>query len=351
MADEKKNRIEKLIKIIPSLTDGQLYWLNRVIQIFDSPRQFNIEQSNLLDKATLENFGDALRIHHSFSAESFSKDKFEYVFEKVLNMSGHTAMLAPRGHRGHDIIIDNVQYSLKTQADKDIREDKIWISKFMELGQGEWGDDDDDLIGLRQLFLDHLKNYDRILTLRALEKGPQWRYELVEIPKTLMEDNLLVNNFAKFPRDTSSLMPGKFLCRLGYPFPEFTNYEHKSSDDNIHWTNTGQQTSPRFPIEGMVTRKISQNISGNAEIVGFEMSTPGLRGQSGGPVFDENGMVWGVQSQTGHLYLGFDVSQDVRKEGKIKKIKDSAFLHVGYCIHVDKIKEFLRQENIQFDEA
>ena len=33
MADEKENRIEKLIKIISSLTDGQLYWLivlNRV---------------------------------------------------------------------------------------------------------------------------------------------------------------------------------------------------------------------------------------------------------------------------------------------------------------------------------
>jgi len=187
MADEKKNRIEKLIKIIPSLTDGQLYWLNRVIQVFDSPRQFKIEQSNLLDKVTLENFGDALRIHHSFSAESFSKDKFEYVFEKVLKMSGHRAILAPRGNRGHDIAINNVQVSLKTQADNNIREEKIWISKFMELGRGKWGDDDDDLIGLRKLFLDHLKNYDRILTLRALEKGPQWRYELVEIPKTLME--------------------------------------------------------------------------------------------------------------------------------------------------------------------
>jgi len=27
-------------------------------------------------------------------------------------------------------------------------------------------------------------------------------------------DNLLVNQFAKFPKDTSSLKPGKFLCRL-----------------------------------------------------------------------------------------------------------------------------------------
>ena len=129
MADEKKRRIDRIIKIIPSLTEGQLYWLNRVIQVFDSPHQFKIEQSNLLDKVTLENFGDALRIHHSFSEESFSKDKFEYVFEKVLKMSGHKTTLAPKGNRGHDITINNVRVSLKTQADNNIREDKIWISK------------------------------------------------------------------------------------------------------------------------------------------------------------------------------------------------------------------------------
>jgi len=188
MADEKKNRIDKLIKAIPSLTEGQLYWLNRVMRIFDSPHEFAIQSSDLLDEITLENFGDALRIHHSLSAEPFSKDKFEYVLEKVLKMGGQTAMLAPRGTRGHDITINNVQFSLKTQANKNIREEKILISKFMELGQGNWGDNEDDLIGLRQSFLDHLQKYDRILTLRALEKGPQWRYELVEIPKALMEE-------------------------------------------------------------------------------------------------------------------------------------------------------------------
>lgn len=167
----------------------------------------------------------------------------------------------------------------------------------------------------------------------------------------IMGDSLLVNDFAKFPRDTSSLTPGKFLCRMGYPFPEFTNYEYNNGDDNIHWLNTGQKTSPRFPIEGMVTRHLSRGASIGPEIYGFEMSTPGLRGQSGGPVFDKNGIIWGVQSATNHLYLGFDVSQVIRRGGKSQNIKDSAFLHVGHCIHVDKIKEFLQQKNIRFDEV
>jgi len=188
VTEEKQQRIERLVKTIPSLTEGQLYWLNRVVQVFDSPHQFKIQSSDLLDETTLANFGDALRIHHSFSVEPFSKDKFEYVLEKVLKMSGHEALLAPKGNRGHDITIDGFPVSLKTQADKNIRENKIWISKFMELGKGKWGDDDDDLLVLRQMFMDHLKNYHRILTLRALKRAPQWCYELVEIPKVLMEE-------------------------------------------------------------------------------------------------------------------------------------------------------------------
>lgn len=187
MTDNKKERIKDLIEKIPTLTEGQLYWLNRVVQIFDAPYTFNVLSSDIFDEPTLKNFGDALRIHHSFSVEAFTKDKFEYVLEKVLKMSGHTASLASKGNRGHDITIDGKTVSLKTQADRSIREDKIWISKFMELGKGEWGDDPNDLEKLRSMFLEHLGQYDRILTLRALDRGPDWRYELVEIPKDLME--------------------------------------------------------------------------------------------------------------------------------------------------------------------
>jgi len=186
MTKSEGQRVRKLVERIPQLTEGQLQWLERVIEVFDSSHEFEILSSELFDRTTLENFGDALRIHHSFSAEPFSKDKFEYVLERVLNISGHDARLAPKGNRGHDITIDGTRVSLKTQADKNIHPTKVWISKFMELGKGEWGNDPDDLIRLRQLFLEHLKNYDRILSLRALEREPSWHYELVEIPKDLM---------------------------------------------------------------------------------------------------------------------------------------------------------------------
>jgi ABC-type molybdate transport system ATPase subunit len=81
------------------------------------------------------------------------------------------------------------------------------------------------------------------------------------------------------------------------------------------------------------------------------MSTPGLKGQSGGPAFDIEGRVWGIQSATNHLDLDFDVDQEVIRGGHTKRVKDSAFLHVGHCVHVEIVKTFMKENNVQFQEG
>lgn len=186
MTNAKRQLVELLVKEISELTAGQLHWLQRVVHVFSADHAFRLQESDLFDETTLQYFGDAIRVHHSFSSEPFSKDKFEYVLVNVLKMSGHTASLAPKGNPGHDMNVDNVKLSLKTQADKGVKKDIIWISKFMELGKGAWGDAPNDLVGLRKQFLEHMKAYDRILILRTLTKMPKWKYELVEIPKSLL---------------------------------------------------------------------------------------------------------------------------------------------------------------------
>lgn len=187
MNNDKRQLIESLVRSIPALTAGQLHWIQRVVSVFSAEHRFVLNGGDLFDEITLQNFGDALRVHHSFSSESFSKDKFEYVLVHVLKMSGHEAELAPKGNPGHDATVDGVQLSLKTQADKNIKENVLWISKFMELGRGNWGDDPDDLEGLRRQFLNHLGRYEKILSLRAVRKAPHWKYELVEIPIDILK--------------------------------------------------------------------------------------------------------------------------------------------------------------------
>jgi hypothetical protein len=161
-------------------------------------------------------------------------------------------------------------------------------------------------------------------------------------------NKIAYTSHANFLRDGSKIKQGKSLCRLGFPFPEFTNFKHNTETDDIDWTSTGNVNSPSFPLDGIVTRFIADT----SGITGIEMSTPGLRGQSGGPLFDNNGTVYGMQSATKHLHLGFEIKdQEVVSDTKKMKVSNSPFLHVGVCVHVDIIKAFLKEKNIAFTEA
>lgn len=181
----RADQIARITATLDGLTDGQLMWIERTAGLFTSPMDFQATCSAPFPRQVLEDFGDTLRIHHAFSAEPFSKDKFEYAMEQLLRLRDVEAKLAPKGNPGHDITINGERVSLKTQADKNIKVGEIWISKFMELGGGAWSDNPADLVGLREQFLRHLNGYDRIFTLRTLRRDPDWLYELIEIPKSL----------------------------------------------------------------------------------------------------------------------------------------------------------------------
>ncbi len=154
---------------------------------------------------------------------------------------------------------------------------------------------------------------------------------------------------AVFLKDTETIKQGKFLCRLGFPFAEFNNYTYNQQIDDIEWTQNGIQASPIFPLEGMVTRFLGDADNG---LYGIEMSTPGLRGQSGGPLFDQNGLVCGMQFSTKHLHLGFDlIDKEIMVNTGVKKVSDYSFIHLGQCIHVNVIKSFLKENGVKFEEG
>jgi hypothetical protein len=156
----------------------------------------------------------------------------------------------------------------------------------------------------------------------------------------------LYNGHAVFAKNSNELQPGLFLCRLGYPFPEFSNFVY-NEDERITWSSQPARVV-RFPIEGMITRHLA---SPDGKISGIELSTPGLRGQSGGPLFDQQGLIYGMQSMTNHLHLGFDMkNQEMISGGKKIKITNQPCLHVGLCVHVDVIKEFLQTNGVKYYE-
>ena len=76
----------------------------------------------------------------------------------------------------------------------------------------------------------------------------------------------------------------------------------------------------------------------------IETSTPGLKGQSGGPIFDSHGNIYGMQVITNHLPLGFHPM--VEYDGR--KVVENQFLNVGVGVHVRTIRDILDARGVDY---
>lgn len=158
-------------------------------------------------------------------------------------------------------------------------------------------------------------------------------------------DGLRCKNYPIFKDVSTDLKQGLSLCRLGFPFAEFEDYQYDAQTDSLDWIGNGGAMSPYFPIEGILTRFVSDYEG----VFGIEMSTPGLIGQSGGPLFDRDGIVCGMQFATHSEPLGFDqVNREIIVNRKKKKVSDHPFMHLGRCIHVDVIKQFMDENGVKY---
>jgi hypothetical protein len=192
-----KKDVFQLSEAVKTLTVSQQAWLSSFAQQFKLKYSFErhpaykpgLERDavfNLVTETVLENIGDLLRIHHAMSRRALSKVPFEYAFEKALQLSNVPATLADSAtHPGCDLVVAGERISLKTEASKGTKDYQIHVSKWMELGAGDWNPPEVQLPN----FFAHMEDYDRILSLRCLKvTGAEYdySYELVEIPKALL---------------------------------------------------------------------------------------------------------------------------------------------------------------------
>lgn len=179
----RQERIRKLCAVLSELTNHQIDYVETIVNQLSKPfiETYINNKSDLFGECVYQNLGDSIRIHHCFSKGPFTKDKFEFALDAVLNYCGIPSELAPSGNPGFDIFFANQKISLKTEAASKISKDKIHISKMMELGKGAW-----DIDQLLEQFYANITKFDRILTLRCLSKeSTGLHYELLEIPKSL----------------------------------------------------------------------------------------------------------------------------------------------------------------------
>jgi S1-C subfamily serine protease len=92
---------------------------------------------------------------------------------------------------------------------------------------------------------------------------------------------------------------------------------------------------------------IQRNESTGRQTKYLETSSAGLRGQSGGPIFDKEGRVWAIQSKTLSIPLGFSPTIKLGT----KEITEHQFIHIGVGCHVSEVREFLTAFKVPFSSA
>jgi hypothetical protein len=146
-------------------------------------------------------------------------------------------------------------------------------------------------------------------------------------------------------KDPKVMRYGTSLCKLGFPFHNPISKFDEST--NKFELQAGTLPVPRFPIEGIMTRDVAggKTSDGKYDIAFIETSSPGLRGQSGGPIFDTQGTIWGIQSRTQHLPLGFNPKLMING----KEVEENQFLNVGWGVHPKTLIAFLQDNGIRFE--
>ena len=165
----------------------------------------------------------------------------------------------------------------------------------------------------------------------------------VAIGKLEPFDPSWVNCYPTF-KDPAEPMPiGTSLCRLGFPFSQIVaKFDEKTGGFAI---DPKVFPIPRFPNDGIHTR-VQQDISADGKVSAkfIETSTPGLMGQSGGPIFDRNGHIWAIQSRTNFLALGFAPELNVNGQ----KVVEHQVMNLGVGPHVEEIISLFKQHKVSF---
>lgn len=144
-------------------------------------------------------------------------------------------------------------------------------------------------------------------------------------------------------KDPDHLRQGTSVCRMGYPFTNVNStYDETTKSFKIPKLPLREAL---FPNEGIHTRTLDKGTTKD----GFrrryvETSSAGLRGQSGGPIFDTEGRVYAMQVGTMFLPLGLHPTAEYDGSTMV----ENQFLNVGLGVHVGTIRDILDSRGVRY---
>ncbi len=145
-------------------------------------------------------------------------------------------------------------------------------------------------------------------------------------------------------KDSTNLRPGTSVCRMGYSFMDIKSTFDQAA--NAFRIPKIPERDLIFPNEGIHTRtlRLGKTQDGKYDRVYVETSTPGLRGQSGGPIFDRQGHIYAMQVRTAHMPLGFHPTAEY--DGRT--VIENQFLNVGQGVHISIVRQILDERGIRY---
>lgn len=149
-----------------------------------------------------------------------------------------------------------------------------------------------------------------------------------------------IAQYPTFKDPKKGIDAGTSLCRLGFPFYRIES-DWDAAAGRFQLKNS---PPPIFPNEGILSRMtelVLVDPAGNVlppppfPLKMIETSSAGIRGQSGGPIFDQHGTVWGIQSATTSYEMDLNTAE-------------KQYYHVGVGVHVETIMGLFETTGIKF---
>lgn len=196
---------------------------------------------------------------------------------------------------------------------------------------------DEDVISQINIFVDIFKGgyLEKIILDKTLD---------IALIKWSEFDEISTDHFPIFSSTKVSI--GEYVCKLGFAFLEYDYFYYDKIKKEILKIQDKEFDAPLFPLDGMVTRYI--RLESTSEVM-FELSTPGIKGQSGGSIFNKEGHVIGMQSATRHMDLMFDINGKVKRGTKYQDVDEKQFINLGVGILSKELMRFMDENNIKYN--
>lgn len=143
--------------------------------------------------------------------------------------------------------------------------------------------------------------------------------------------------------DPSTVVLGRTVCRLGYPFMGLkTEFDEKLNGFRIPRID---HRSNLYCNDGMVSRIFSPGKGPDGvDVTYIDTSTPGIQGQSGGPLVDADGNLCGMQVSIYSIPMG--IQPTIECDGS--RVVENQFVNIGRALHVGTIREMLDARGIRY---